>query len=144
MVGLAGAVVAFLAGSADRAAGRGGGVFYDNEMCEGFFASLECELIDRRVFKTHAEARMAVFQYIGGWCNLRRTPFHARLSIADQLRKEALGGRLTHAAATAPRNGVNSKSVAGPSAPRPRSPSSLGAEAYLDVREACVVMDREG
>jgi putative transposase len=41
-------------------------------MCESFFASLECELIDRRVFKTHAEARMAVFQYIEGWYNLRR------------------------------------------------------------------------
>jgi putative transposase len=30
---------------------------YDNAMCESFFASLECELIDRRVFKSHAEAR---------------------------------------------------------------------------------------
>ena len=34
---------------------------YDNALCESFFASLECELLDRRSFQTHAEARMAVF-----------------------------------------------------------------------------------
>src|SRR3954468_20370520 len=37
---------------------------YDNALCESFFASLECELIDRRTFKSHTEGRMAVFQYI--------------------------------------------------------------------------------
>ena len=42
---------------------------YDNALCESFFASLECELLDRRSFHTHAEARMAVFQYIEGWYN---------------------------------------------------------------------------
>jgi putative transposase len=45
---------------------------YDNALCESFFASLECELIDRRTFRTHAEARMAVFRYIEGWYNPRR------------------------------------------------------------------------
>lgn len=39
---------------------------YDNAMCESFFATLECELLDRRKFKTKAEARMAVFQFIEG------------------------------------------------------------------------------
>ena len=39
---------------------------------ESFFASLECELLDRRSFQTHAEARMAVFQYIEGWYNTHR------------------------------------------------------------------------
>ena len=34
---------------------------YDNAMCESFFATLECELLARRRFKTQAEARMAVF-----------------------------------------------------------------------------------
>ena len=29
---------------------------YDNAMAESFFATLECELIDRRSFRTHAEA----------------------------------------------------------------------------------------
>src|SRR4051812_25004669 len=37
---------------------------YDNALCESLFASLECELIDRRTFKSHTEARMAVFQHI--------------------------------------------------------------------------------
>ena len=37
---------------------------YDNAMCESFFATLECELIDRSVFRTHAQARMAIFEFI--------------------------------------------------------------------------------
>ena len=45
---------------------------YDNGLCESFFASLECELLDRRSFQTHSEARMAVFQYIEGWYNTHR------------------------------------------------------------------------
>ena len=45
---------------------------YDNALCESFFASLECELIDRRGFQTLAEARMAVFRYIEGWYNPHR------------------------------------------------------------------------
>jgi putative transposase len=45
---------------------------YDNAMCESFFATLECELLDRYTFKTPAEARMAVFRYIEGWYNPRR------------------------------------------------------------------------
>ena len=45
---------------------------YDNAMCESFFATLECELLDRRRFKTQADARMAVFSYIEGWYNPRR------------------------------------------------------------------------
>jgi len=32
---------------------------YDNAMAESFFATLECELLERRRFKTQAEARMA-------------------------------------------------------------------------------------
>jgi putative transposase len=45
---------------------------YDNAMCESFFASLECELLQRTKLKTQTEARMAVFQYIEGWYNPRR------------------------------------------------------------------------
>jgi putative transposase len=40
---------------------------YDNAMCESFFATLECELLDRRRFKTQAEARMAAFEFIEGF-----------------------------------------------------------------------------
>ena len=45
---------------------------YDNAMCESFFATLECELLDRRRFRSHAEARMAVFEFIEGWYNPHR------------------------------------------------------------------------
>jgi putative transposase len=45
---------------------------YDNALCESFFATLECELLDRRVLRTPVEARLAIFQYIEGWYNPRR------------------------------------------------------------------------
>jgi putative transposase len=45
---------------------------YDNAMAESFFATLECELIERRAFRTRVEARMAVFQFIEGWYNTGR------------------------------------------------------------------------
>jgi putative transposase len=45
---------------------------YDNAMCESFFATLECELLDRRRFATKAEARMAIFEFIEGWYNPTR------------------------------------------------------------------------
>ena len=40
---------------------------YDNAMAESFFATLECELLDRRRFRTQAEARMAVFEFVEGF-----------------------------------------------------------------------------
>ena len=43
---------------------------YDNAMCESFFATLEHELLHRRSFKTHAEARMALFRFIEGFYKL--------------------------------------------------------------------------
>jgi putative transposase len=45
---------------------------YDNAMAESFFATLECELLDRKPFQTQVEARMAVFEWIESWYNLRR------------------------------------------------------------------------
>lgn len=45
---------------------------YDNALCESFFATLECELLDRHHFQTQVEARMAVFEYIEGWYNPHR------------------------------------------------------------------------
>jgi putative transposase len=61
---------------------------YDNALCESFFASLECELIDRRIFKSHTEARMAVFQYIEGWYNPRRR--HSALDYQSPINYEKL------------------------------------------------------
>ena len=42
---------------------------YDNAMCESFFATLECELLERRRFASQAEAKMACFSFIEGWYN---------------------------------------------------------------------------
>jgi putative transposase len=45
---------------------------YDNALCESFFATLECELLDRRSFRNHAEARLAIFEFLEGFYNRRR------------------------------------------------------------------------
>ena len=42
---------------------------YDNAMCESFFATLECELIERTSFTTRSEARLGVFDFVEGWYN---------------------------------------------------------------------------
>ena len=59
---------------------------YDNAMCESFFATLECELIDRSCFRTRAEARMAIFDYIEGWYNPHRR--HSALGYLSPLEYE--------------------------------------------------------
>ncbi len=45
---------------------------YDNAITESFFATLECELLDRSIFRTHAEARTAIFEFIEGFYNTHR------------------------------------------------------------------------
>lgn len=45
---------------------------WDNAVMESFFATLECELIDRSDWHTHAEARLAVFEFIEVWYNRQR------------------------------------------------------------------------
>jgi len=45
---------------------------YDNAMCESFFATLECELIERESFADRSEARLSVFDYVEGWYNPHR------------------------------------------------------------------------
>lgn len=59
---------------------------YDNAMCESFFATLECELLDRRKFQTKAEARMAVFEFIEGWYNSGRR--HSALGYLSPIQYE--------------------------------------------------------
>jgi len=45
---------------------------YDNAMAESFFATLERELLSRRRFRSQAEAKMAVFEWLEGWYNRHR------------------------------------------------------------------------
>jgi putative transposase len=54
-----------------RSMGSAGDCF-DNALAESFFATLECELVDRARWRTHAEARLAVFDFIEGFYNPRR------------------------------------------------------------------------
>ena len=60
---------------------------YDNAMCESFFATLECELLDRRHFGSQAEARMACFAFIEGWYNPVR--LHSALAYQSPMAYEA-------------------------------------------------------
>ena len=60
---------------------------YDNAMAESFFATLECELLDRRRFKTQAEARIAVFEFIEGFYNPRRR--HSSLGYLSPIKFES-------------------------------------------------------
>jgi transposase InsO family protein len=45
---------------------------WDNAVAESFFATLELELIARRTWRTHAEARQAIFAFIETWYNRQR------------------------------------------------------------------------
>jgi putative transposase len=61
---------------------------YDNAMCESFFATVECEVLDFRPFRSHAEARMALFDFIEGWYNPQRR--HSALGYHSPLSFERL------------------------------------------------------
>ena len=61
---------------------------FDNAMGESFFATLECELLDRRRFKTPSEARMAVFEFIEGWYNPHRR--HSALDYHSPINYERI------------------------------------------------------
>jgi putative transposase len=72
---------------------------YDNAMAESFFATLECELIDRSIWRTKAQARSALFTYIEGWYNPRRR--HSALgqcSPSNYERRHARGAAAGHPA----------------------------------------------
>jgi putative transposase len=60
---------------------------YDNAMCESFFATLECELIDRVRMRTPEEAETAVFEFIEGWYNPRRR--HSALDFQSPIEYES-------------------------------------------------------
>ena len=45
---------------------------YDNAFMESFFRTLKVELVHRHKFKTIAEARMKIFEYIEVWYNRKR------------------------------------------------------------------------
>jgi putative transposase len=62
---------------------------YDNALCESFFATLECELLDRHRFQSQVEARLAVFEFIEGWYTPHRR--HSALDYLSPLNYERRG-----------------------------------------------------
>jgi putative transposase len=59
---------------------------YDNAMCESFFATLECELLDRHRFSSHTQARISVFHFIEGFYNPTRR--HSALGYLSPIEYE--------------------------------------------------------
>ena len=60
--------------------------FCHNAMAKSFFATLEGELIGRRVWKTQTEARLAVFTWIESWYNPKR--LHSALGYMSPINFE--------------------------------------------------------
>ena len=56
---------------------------YDNAFAETFFKTLKVELVYRTNFKTRAEAKAAIFEFIEVWYNRQKNAFFAWLSNAD-------------------------------------------------------------
>ena len=87
---------------------------YDNALCESFFATLECELLDRQRFPTQADARLAVFDFIEGWYNPRRR--HSALDYRSPLifeRSKERDNRTVTSGATIDQGGAPSLSPSG-------------------------------
>jgi len=59
---------------------------YDNALAESFFATLECELLERRKYRTREEAARAVFEYLEGWYNPCRR--HSSIGQISPMRYE--------------------------------------------------------
>ena len=59
---------------------------FDNALCESFFATLECELIERYTFRSYAQARIALFRFIEGWYNPHRR--HSALDYMSPINYE--------------------------------------------------------
>lgn len=71
---------------------------YDNAMAESFFATLECELINRRSWPTKTEARHAIFTWIETWYNPHR--LHSALNYQSPINFERNYAELATAAVT--------------------------------------------
>ena len=87
---------------------------YDNALCESFFATLECELLDRHRFRTQVEARLAVFDFIEGWYNPRRR--HSALDYVSPMifeRSNERDDRTVPSGATIDQGGAISLSPSG-------------------------------
>jgi putative transposase len=103
-------------------------------LAESFFATLECELINRRSWKTQAEARMALFIWIEGWYNPRRR--HSALNYQSPITFE----RKHHHNTVGVEHGLPTASVGSSQAtteavdnPAPVQSSTCESSQYLSV-----------
>ncbi len=61
---------------------------FDNALCESFFATLECDWLDRVCMHNHAAARQILFDYIEGFYNTHR--LHSALEYHSPMEYEQL------------------------------------------------------
>src|ERR1019366_7844843 len=59
---------------------------YDNALAESFWATLEREVLSRRLFKTKAEAKLAIFSWIERWYHPHRR--HSSLGYRSPMNYE--------------------------------------------------------
>jgi len=76
---------------------------FDNALCESFFATLECELLDRCSFRTREAARPAVFEFIEGFYNSHRR--HSALGYLAPAEFERRNASTTITLGIEPRSG---------------------------------------
>jgi transposase InsO family protein len=110
---------------------------YDNALCESFFATLECELLDRHRFPTHAAARLAVFDFIEGWYNPRRC--HSALDYLSPMtfeRTHARDDRTVPSGSTIDQGGAISLSPQGWYSDHPESRSLSAKPGQLQIKRA--------
>ena len=105
---------------------------YDNAMCESFFATLECELLNRRRFASQAEARMACFSFIEGWYNPVR--LHSALGCRSP-QPDINFAILSHGSFSCAEDRLAQSS-------NPRIPAQCGTS-HLDQARTCGLTDRD-
>ena len=110
----------------------------DNAVCESAFATLKCELVHRRTFRTRDQAREEIFRWIEGWYNTRRrhsslgylSPAEFEQNFHDRQNAEALASDLRPSSSAGK---VNTSTDHGPFGPvDPDQPASLGALAGVE------------
>jgi hypothetical protein len=114
---------------------------YDNAMCESFFATLECELLDRRRFASQAKARVACFSFIEGFYNpVRlhsalgyrvahplRTRHASRAAVSQALKLSTKPGQLQSLSRSSPSMGLVAKLASPQSRKASRHPLGVAA-----------------
>ena len=101
---------------------------HDNATAESFFATLECELLDRSRFKTHSDARNAIFDFVQGFYNPRHR--HSSLGYVSPMTFE--------------RQDLASAACPGPSWPSPRGRTKCAAFHRPSARQRVECAGRDG